>query len=71
MWAKAAASLTVERQVAILDLSEATTTTTLVGVRPLAEGSSHFQEATHDSPIIRILQKNCARESMKDTMRDP
>jgi hypothetical protein len=41
-WAKAAASLTVERQAAILDLSGVITTTTLVGVRPLAGGSSHL-----------------------------
>jgi hypothetical protein len=70
-WAKVAASLTVERQVAILDLSEATTMTTLAGVRPLAGGSSHLQEATRDSPIIGILQRACARESMKDAMRNP
>jgi PIN domain nuclease of toxin-antitoxin system len=70
-WAKATARLTVERQAAVLDLIAATTTTTLVGVRPLAGGSSHFQEATHNSPINRILQKTCARESMKDAMHDP
>jgi hypothetical protein len=45
--------------------------TTLTGVRPLAGGSSHLQEATCDSPIIGILQKTYARESMKDAMRDP
>jgi hypothetical protein len=71
MWVKAAASLTVERQAAVLDLSEATTTATLAGVRPLAGGSSHLQEATRSSPIIGILQNTCARESMKDAMRDP
>jgi hypothetical protein len=70
-WAKATASLIVERQAAALDLSKAITTTTLVGVRPLAGGSSHLQEATRDSLIIGILQKTCARESMKDAMRDP
>jgi hypothetical protein len=70
-WAKVAASPTVERQAAVLDLSEAITTTTLTGVRPLAGGSSHLQEATRDSPIIGILQKTCARESMKDAMRAP
>jgi hypothetical protein len=48
MWAKAAAKLTVERQVAVLDIIAATTTTTLAGVRPLAGGSSHLQEATRD-----------------------
>jgi hypothetical protein len=69
--AKAATRLTVERQAVVLDLSEAITTTMLAGVRPLAGGSSHLQEATHDRPIIRILQKTYARESMKDTMRDP
>jgi hypothetical protein len=70
-WAKAAASLTVEWQAAVLDLSTAITTTTLAVVRPLAGGSSHLQEATRDSLIIGILQKTCARESMKDVMRDP
>jgi hypothetical protein len=70
-WAKAAASLTVERQAAVLDINEATTTTTLAGVRPLVGGNNHLQEATHDSPIIGILQKTCARESMKDAMHDP
>jgi hypothetical protein len=48
--------------------------TTLVGVRPLAGGSSHLQEATRDSliiPTIGILKKTCARKSMKDAMRDP
>jgi hypothetical protein len=38
-WAKAEARLTVERQAAILDLSAATTTTTLTRVRPLVGGS--------------------------------
>jgi hypothetical protein len=71
VWAKAAARLTVKWQVAVLDLSEAITTATLVGVKPLAGGSSHLQEATHDWLIIGILQKTCARESMKDAMRDP
>jgi hypothetical protein len=45
--------------------------TTLTGVRPLAEGSSHLREATHDNPINGTLQKTGARESMKDTMHDP
>jgi hypothetical protein len=68
---KAAARLTVERQAAVLDLSAAITTTTLAGVRPLAGGSNHLREATHDRPIIGILQKTYARESMKDAMCDP
>jgi hypothetical protein len=71
MWAKAATRLIVERQAAVLNLIAATTTTTLTGVRPLAGGSSHLQEATRDRPIIRILQKTCASESMKDAMCDP
>jgi hypothetical protein len=54
VWAKAEASLTVERQAAILDLSAATTTT-LVGVRPLAGGSSHLQGVTHDRLIISLF----------------
>jgi hypothetical protein len=62
---KATARLTVERQVAVLDLSAATTTTTLAGV------SSHLQEATRDRPITVTLQKTCASESMKDAMRGP
>jgi hypothetical protein len=70
-WVKAAARLTVERQVAVLVLSAATTTTTLMGARPLAGGSSHLQEATPDRPIIVTLQKTCASESMKDAMRGP
>jgi hypothetical protein len=70
-WVKAVARLTVERQAAVLDLSAAITTTTLAGVRPLAGGNSHLQEATRDRPIIEILQKTCTSESMKDTMCDP
>jgi hypothetical protein len=54
-WAKAAARFTVDQQAAVLDLSAATTTTTLAGVRPLARGSSHLQEATRDRPIIVTL----------------
>jgi hypothetical protein len=41
------------------------------GVRPLAGGSSHLQGATRDRPIIGILQKTCASESMKGAMCDP
>jgi hypothetical protein len=70
-WAKAAARLTVEQQVAVLDLIAATTMTMLAGVRPLAGGSSHLQEATRDRPIIDVLQKTCASESMKDVTCDP
>jgi hypothetical protein len=69
-WAKAEARLIVEWQAAVLDLSAATTTT-LAGVRPLAGGSSHLQEVTRGRPIIGLLQKTCANESMKDAMRDP
>jgi hypothetical protein len=57
--------------VAILDLSVATTTTTLAGVRLLAGGSSHIQEVTRDEPIISLLQKTCASISMKAAMRGP
>jgi hypothetical protein len=57
--------------VAVLDLSAAITTTTLAGVKPLAGGSSHLQEATRDRPIIGILQKTYASELMKDAMCDP
>jgi hypothetical protein len=70
-WAIAEARLIVERQAAILDLSVATTTIMLTGVRPLAGGSSHLQEATCNRPIIGLLQKTCASESMKDAMCNP
>jgi hypothetical protein len=68
-WAKAGAKLTIERQAAILDLSAATSTTTPAGVRPLAGGNSHLQGVTRVRPIIGLLQKTCASESMKDAMR--
>jgi hypothetical protein len=45
--------------------------TTLVGVRPLAGGSSHLQEVTLDRPIIGLLQKTCASTSMKAAMCGP
>jgi hypothetical protein len=61
---KAKARLTVERHAAILDLSAATTTM-------LAGGSSHLQGVTRDRPIIGLLQKTCASESMKAVMRGP
>jgi hypothetical protein len=67
---KAVARLTVERQAVVLDLSAAITMTTLAGVRPLAGGSSHLREATRNRPISGILQKTCAKESMKDAMCD-
>jgi hypothetical protein len=70
VWVKAEARLTAERQSAILNLSAATTTT-LVGVRLLAGGSSHLQEVTRDRPIIGLLQKTCASTSMKATTRGP
>jgi hypothetical protein len=69
-WAKAEARLTAERQAAVLDLSAATTTT-LAGVRPLAGGSSHLQEVTHNRPIIGLLKKTCASELIKAAMHGP
>jgi hypothetical protein len=69
-WAKAEARLKVERQAAVPDLNAATTTT-LAGVRPLAGGSSHLQGVTRTRPIISLLEKTCASESMKDAMRGP
>jgi hypothetical protein len=41
----------------------------LAGVRQLAGGSSHLQEATRNRLIIVTLQKTYASESMKDAMR--
>jgi hypothetical protein len=41
------------------------------GIRPLAGGSSHLQEATCDRPIIGLPQRTYASESMKDVMCDP
>jgi hypothetical protein len=70
VWARVEARLTVEWQAAVLDLSAATTTTT-VGVRPLAGGSSHLQEVTHDRPVTGLLQKTCTSTSMKAAMRGP
>jgi hypothetical protein len=63
------ARLIAERLADALDLSPATTTTTLVGARPLAGGSSHLQGVTRDRPIIGLFQKTCANESIKDAMR--
>jgi hypothetical protein len=63
------ARLIAERLVAILDTSSATTT--LVEVRPLAGGSSHRQEVTHDRPTIDFLQRTCASTSMKVATRGP
>jgi hypothetical protein len=68
-WAKAKARLTAERQVAVLNLSAATTK--LAGVRLLAGGSSHLQKVTRDRPIIGLLQKTCASTSMKAATRGP
>jgi hypothetical protein len=65
------ARLTAERLADALDLSPATTTTTLVGARPLAGGSSHLQGVTRDRPIIGLLQKTCISTSMKVAMRGP
>jgi hypothetical protein len=70
-WARAGARLTAERLAFALDLSPATTTTTLVRARPLAGGSSHLQGVTHDRTIIDLLQKTCASTLMKAAMRDP
>jgi hypothetical protein len=69
-WGKVEARLIVERQAVVPDLSAATTTT-LVGVRPLAGGSSHLQGVTRGRPIIGLLQKTYASESLKDAMRSP
>jgi hypothetical protein len=69
MWARAGARLTAEWPAVVLNPSPATTTTTLVGARPLEGGSSHLQEVTHDRPIINLLQKTCGSTSMKVAMR--
>jgi hypothetical protein len=53
-WARAKVRLTAEWQATVLDLNAATTTT-LVGVKLLAGGSSHLQEVTRDRPIIGLL----------------
>jgi hypothetical protein len=69
-WARAEARLTAEQQVAVLDLSVATTTT-LAGVRLLAGGSSHIQVVNRDRPIISLLQKTCTSISMESAMHGP
>jgi hypothetical protein len=71
VWARAGARLTAERLAAVLNLSPATTTTTLAGARPLVGGSSHFQGVTRDRPIIGLLQKTYVSTSMKVVMRGP
>jgi hypothetical protein len=71
MWVRVGARLTAERLAVVLDISPATTTTMLAGVRPLAGGSSHPQEVTRDRPIINLLQKICASTSMKAVMHGP
>jgi hypothetical protein len=63
------ARLTAERLAVALDISPATTTTTLMGVRPLAGGNNHLQGVTRDRPIIGLLQKTCASTLMKAAMR--
>jgi hypothetical protein len=63
--------LTAARLAAALDLSPATTTTTLMGARSLAGGSSHLQGVTRDRQIINFLQKTCISTSMKVAMRGP
>jgi hypothetical protein len=68
-WVRVGARLTAERLAVVLDISPATTTTTLAGARPLAGGSSHLQGVTRDRPIIDLLQKTCASTSMKVEMR--
>jgi hypothetical protein len=65
------ARLTAERLAVALDISPATTTTTLAGARPLAGGSSHLHGVTHDRTIIDLLQKTCASTSMKTAMHGP
>jgi hypothetical protein len=64
------ARLIAERLADALDLSPATTTTTLVGARPLAGGSSHLQGVTRDRPIIGLFQKTCASILMKAAVHD-
>jgi hypothetical protein len=63
------ARLTAKRLVVALDISPATTTTTLAGARPLAGGNSHLQGVTRDRPIIGLPQKTCASILMKAAMR--
>jgi hypothetical protein len=70
-WVRAGARLTAKRPEVVLDLSLATTTTTLAGARPLAGGSSHLQGLNRDRPIIGLLQKTCVNTSMKAAMRGP
>jgi hypothetical protein len=70
-WARAAARATAERLADVLDLSPASTMTTLAGVRPLAGGSNHLQGVTRDRLTIGLLQKTCTSTSMKAATRGP
>jgi hypothetical protein len=63
------ARLTAERLAVTLDISPATTTTTLVRARPLTGGNSYLRGVTRDRPIIGLLQKTCASTLMKAAMR--
>jgi hypothetical protein len=57
VWARAGVRLIAERPAVVLDLSPATTTTTLAGARPLAVGSSHLQGVIRDRPIVDLHQR--------------
>jgi hypothetical protein len=67
-WVRVGARLIAERLAVALDFSPATTTTTLVGARPMARGNSHLRGVTCDRSIIGLLQKTCASTSMKAAM---
>jgi hypothetical protein len=71
VWVRAGTRLTAERLAVVLDLNPATTTTTPVGVTPLAGDSSHLQGATRGRPITGLFQKTCVNTSMKAAMRSP
>jgi hypothetical protein len=68
-WVRVGARLTVERLVAVLDISSATTM--LVGARPLAGGSSHRKGVIRGRPIIDFLQRTYVSTSMKVATRGP
>jgi hypothetical protein len=70
-WARAAARATAERLADVVDLSLASTMTTLAGARPLAGGGSHLQGVTRNRSTIGFFQKTCASTSMKAATRGP
>jgi hypothetical protein len=68
-WTRAEARPAVERLVVVLNTRSATTTH--MGARPLAGGSSHRKGVICDRPVDDLLRRTCASISMKVATRAP